>query len=119
METVVDSRPEAGTPPRARPAWHRRAAPITATIFVVYALVSLAVDPRGHLSTDVGGKTASIDAMIATGSYDPDIGHWFETQDPDGRFHAFAHTARSPNGTWINTTSLTMIYVARPLCAAG
>ena len=119
METLVDSRPEAGTPPPAPPAWYRRTAPIAAAIFVIYALLSLAVDPRGHLSTDVGGKTVSIDAMIATGTWDPDIGHWFETQDPDGHFHAFAHTAQSTNGTWINTTSLTMIYAARPLWAVG
>ena len=120
MDTMVEPRPEAEPiASKDARAWYRRPGSIAVALLLVYGLASLAIDPRGHLSTDVGGKTVSIDAMVERGDWDPDIGYWFAPADPTGRFHPFAHTAQTENGTWVNTTSLTMIYVARPLWAVG
>ena len=120
MDTMVEPRPEAEpiASNDAR-AWYRRPGSIAVVLLLVYGLASLAIDPRGHLSTDVGGKTVSIDAMVERGDWDPDIGYWFAPADPTGRFHPFAHTAQTESGAWVNTTSLTMIYVARPLWTVG
>lgn len=84
-----------------------------------YAAVSLFVRPGGYLSTDTGGKTASVAAMVAADSWNPDVGYWFADQDPQGRFHPFANTLETADGQWLNTTSLTMVMAARPVWAAG
>lgn len=92
---------------------------MAAMLFAIYVVVSLFTDPNGYLSTDVGGKTASLEAMVVRGDWDPDIGYWFEDADPDGEFYPFSHTTFTPNEQWVNTTSLTMIYPMRPLWAVG
>ena len=88
-------------------------------LFAIYVIVSLFTDPAGHLMTDVGGKSATLEAMVQRGDWDPDLGYWFEDADPEGQFYPYAHTLHTPNGQWVNTTSLTMIYPMRPLWALG
>ncbi len=96
-----------------------RPAVIALVLLAAYGLVSMLLDPAGHLSTDVGGKTISVAAMVDGGDWDPDIGYWFEEHDPTGRHHPFSFTSNTSNGTWINSTSLTMLHAARPLWALG
>ncbi len=89
------------------------------SLLLMYAAAGLFVRPGGYLSTDTGGKTASVAAMAAADSWNPDIGYWFADQDPQGRFHPFANTLETADGQWLNTTSLTMVLAARPVWAAG
>ncbi len=101
-----------------RATWQRW--PVLAlSLLAMYATASLLVHPGGYLSTDTGGKTASVAAMVAADSWNPDIGYWFAEQDPQGRFHPFANTLETTDGQWLNTTSLTMVMAARPVWAAG
>ena len=88
-------------------------------LFAIYVIVSLFTDPAGHLMTDVGGKSATLEAMVQRSDWDVDLGYWFEDADPEGQFYPYAHTMHTPNGQWVNTTSLTMIYPMRPLWALG
>lgn len=88
-------------------------------VVVVYVLGVIFVDTDAHLLTDVGGKTASMAAMVEGGDWDPDIGYWLEGSDPAGRFHPIAKTSLTDRGSWINTTSLTMLVLARPLWDIG
>ena len=42
-----------------------------------------------------------------------------EGADPDGLAFPFAHTTKTENGWWVNTTSIPMVLAARPLWALG
>ena len=88
-------------------------------LLAIYGLLNLLASPSAHLLTDVGGKAASLEAMSQRGDWDVDIGYWFEDVDPNGRFYPLDKTTMTPNGKWVNTTSLTMIYPMRPLYALG
>ena len=87
---------------------------VLGVVLAVYVLAALLVNPFGHLSNDVAGKTASVAAMAAT-SGDPDLSYWFEDADPQGDFFPFRNTRVTETGTWINSTSLTMLLPAAPL----
>lgn len=84
-------------------------------LLVVYTVGALLVDPSGHLSNDVGGKTASVAAMADAESLNPDLGYWFEEADPDGVFFPFRNTRLTSDGVWINSTSLTTLLPAATL----
>jgi hypothetical protein len=88
-------------------------------LIAIYGLLNLFANPGGHLLTDVGGKAASLEAMSQRGDWNVDMGYWFEDADPDGQFYPLDKTTLTPNGKWVNTTSLTMIYPMRPLYAVG
>ena len=124
IHIVEDARVET-TPSPVEPAepidivsgWPKRK--LYAAVAAVYAAGFLLVNTSTHLLTDVGGKTASMAAMINGGDWDPGLDYWFESSDPEGRFFPAAHTSLAPNGSWINSTSWTMLLVARPLWAIG
>ncbi len=86
---------------------------------VLYFGLSLFGSPDAYLSTDTGGKTGALAAMIERGDWSTDLGYWAEQSDPEGLAFPFAHTNRTENGWWVNTTSLPMVLAARPLWAAG
>lgn len=85
----------------------------------LYFGLSLLGSPDAYLSTDVGGKTAALAAMIDRGDWSTDLGYWAEASDPDGSVYPFVHTTLTETGWWVNTTSLPMVLAARPLWAIG
>lgn len=85
----------------------------------LYFALSLFASPDAYLSTDVGGKTGALAAMIERGDWSTDLGYWAEASDPEGLAYPFAHTFHTTNGWWVNTTSLPMVLAARPLWALG
>ena len=107
---------EGPAPRSARSA--RRVLASVAALFCVYGVLSLFNDPRGSLGTDTGGKVATLRAMDARGSLDPDLGYWAERYDPDGSLHPLFST--EPVGDrWVNVTTLPMLYAAYPLYEVG
>ena len=102
------------------PHWRRwldgRGALLLLTI-VLFALAQLP-DPQGHLSTDVGGKTATVEVILDDGWRNIDLGYWAEDLDPDGSLYPMAHTSRNGDA-WVNVTTLPMLYLAAPLVALG
>lgn len=88
-------------------------------LIVIYFALSLAGSADAYLSSDVGGKTAALQAMVDRGDWNPDLGYWAEASDPEGVVFPFANTTKTENGKWINTTSLPMVLAARPLWAMG
>ena len=92
---------------------------LSALLLAVYLALNIFTPSDGHLATDTGGKAASLEAMEQRGDWNPDIGYWFAEQDPDGRFFPLEKTTKTDAGTWVNSTSLTMIYLAKPLYDIG
>ncbi len=100
------------------PRWQRPGF-IAVTLGVLYVLGAWLTMANGYLSTDVGGKTATLQAMVDRGDWSPDIGYWAADLDPDGSLHPFFGTTEREGGTWTNVTSLPMVLAARPLYAVG
>lgn len=102
------------------PSWQRwldgRGALLLLTI-VLFALAQLP-DPQGYLSTDVGGKTATVEVILEDGWRTLDLGYWAADLDPDGSLYPMSHTSQQGD-TWVNVTTLPMLYVAAPLVALG
>ncbi len=84
----------------------------------MYFALSQLNDPRAYLSTDTGGKTATLEAMVSGGDWDPDLGYWAVDHDPDGSLYPMFAT-RQFDDRWINVTTLPMLMAARPLWAVG
>lgn len=76
------------------------------------------VNPGGYLSTDVGGKVATLDAMATGHTLSPDLGYWAESADPDGSLYPM-YSTKSIGGSWVNVTTLPMLYVALPFYDLG
>ncbi len=121
MVTVLDSPtepartdpgPTVGSKPWRRPAF------IAVAILAFYLLVAVFTDPGGYLSTDTGGKVATLDAMTERGDLRPDLGYWAEAWDDDGSLYPMFRTQRVGD-QWVNVTNLPMIYLALPLYGAG
>ncbi len=119
--TVLDSAAEpALTEPVHAPVpspW-RRPTIIAVAILTVYLLVAVFTDPGGYLSTDTGGKVATLDAMTERGDLRPDLGYWAEEWDDDGSLYPMFRTQRVGD-QWVNVTNLPMIYLALPLYRSG
>ena len=95
---------------------HRWLGPlITAALLLCTSLV---LDPGGYLGTDTGGKVATLEVMVDEGSWSPDVGYWAEELDPTGQYHPLFGT-RAADDSWIQVTTLPMIYAARPLYDLG
>ena len=92
----------------------RSALLLTVVLFVAVQFT----DPAGYLSTDVGGKTATLEILANDGLRHPDIGYWAEQWDPDGSLHPISHTSHI-EGRWVNVTTFPMLYLALPLHAVG
>jgi hypothetical protein len=87
-------------------------------LFVTLTALMLMTDPAGFLSTDVGGKIATLEAMESRGDLSPDLGYWAEPADPDGSLYPMFSTSHIDE-RWVNVTSLPMIYAAYPLYLVG
>ena len=72
----------------------------------------------GFLSTDVGGKVATLEAMHRNGTLSPDLGYWAVDVDPDGSLYPMWST-NQVGDKWVNATTLPMLLVALPLYAVG
>ena len=120
MQLLTAEPDSSSTAPAAisAPIWKRPLA-IAAALLLFYVLVSFLVDTRGHLSNDVGGKTASVQVMADNQTWDPGLQYWFDSQDPDGDFFPLGFTSQTASGTWINSTTLTMLLPARLLWELG
>ncbi len=97
-----------------RPVGMRHVAALAAALLLALVLT----DPGGFLSSDVGGKVATLEAMDERGDWSPDLGYWAEDLDPDGSLYPMWST-NHVDGRWVNTTSLPMVYAARPLYRVG
>jgi len=87
-------------------------------VFGVLMAVGQLMDPGGFLSTDVGGKVATLDAMSAGHTLSPDLGYWAASADPGGLLYPMFSTTHV-GGAWVNVTSLPMMYLALPFHAIG
>jgi len=96
------------------------ARPLLSAVLLFAALFAVAqlVDSGGYLSTDVGGKVATIEAMSTGSTISPDLGYWAEAADPDGSLYPMFATTPIDGG-WVNVTTLPMLYVALPLYDLG
>jgi hypothetical protein len=105
--------------PDAAPArWFARTTSSALLLAIALFLLAQLTDPGGYLSTDVGGKTATIEVIVGDGPRAPDLGYWAEEHDPDGSLYPMWSTA-NVEGAWVNVTTLPMLYAAAPLWQLG
>lgn len=119
MAATVDAQP--GLAPNrfmAEASVLRRVRPSLLIAFGVLFCGLLLTDTGGFLSTDVGGKIATLEAMADRGDLRPDLGYWAESADPDGSLYPMWSTVQLDD-QWVNVTSLPMLYVALPLYVVG
>ena len=114
MTTTLDVHPV------ARGGGHRVRTVLLAglALFLVYLAMSFVNDTRGTLSTDVGGKTATLRLMEQQGSDTPEVGYWAAEWDPKGTYHGLYYTA-VVDGKYVNVTTLPVLELARPLFDLG
>ncbi|MEM9200648.1 MAG: hypothetical protein AAGC53_03270 [Actinomycetota bacterium] len=98
--------------------WYERTGPSVVALISVLLLALLATDTMGFLSTDVGGKLATLEAMHRNGTLSPDLGYWAESADPDGSLYPMWSTT-NVDGGWVNVTTLPMLLLALPLYSVG
>jgi hypothetical protein len=98
--------------------WFVAPVAIAIGLLIFYGLASLVMDPSGYLSTDTGGKTATVAGMSERSDWSPEIGYWAEAWDPEGTLHPYWGTVRRGD-IWVNVTSLPMVLAARPLWDLG
>ena len=92
------------------------AAAVVLAIYVALSLFNPSV--AGYLSTDTGGKTATLEYMSREGTLTPSVGYWAEEFDPEGQVHPFWFTDRVGDA-WVNVTTLPVLYAALPLYELG
>lgn len=92
--------------------------PAVVVLAVLYGLASLFLDPGGTLGTDTGAKVATLDHMVATGTWHPEVPYWAEDLDPDGSLHPI-YDSEQVDGRWVHVTTLPMLLAARPLYDLG
>lgn len=102
----------------APPVWYRRALPSSLILAAALVGLMLLTDPMGFLSTDVGGKVATLEAMQRRGGVSPDLGYWAQSVDPDGSLYPMFGTT-PVDGKWVNATTFPLLLVALPLYAIG
>ncbi len=118
---MLTAQPKLSAPDGSEPTirWWQRPLVIGVVLFAVYGIAAALTMADGYLSTDVGGKVATLEAMDARGDWIPDIGYWAAEFDPDGSLHPYYKTVPRSGGIWVNVTTLPMLLVARPLWALG
>jgi hypothetical protein len=87
-------------------------------LLVVYVGLSFLNDTKGTLSTDVGGKIATLEVMQERGTATPGVGYWAAGWDPDATVHGLYYTL-VVDGTYVNVTTVPVIELARPLFAVA
>ncbi len=85
-------------------------------LLAIYVGVLILSDLGGNIGSDVGGKTATLDALVSDGTVD--VGYWAEAYDPDGSVHPMFSTERFGDD-WVNVTTLPMLLLAWPLAEIG
>lgn len=85
-------------------------------LLLVYVCLSFVNDPKGTLSTDVGGKIATLEVMQDTGTATPGVGYWAAEWDPEASLHGLYYTS-VVDGNFVNITTVPVIELARPLYA--
>lgn len=118
IETSPGSSTSAEADPQSATVFWFRPVVIAAILLAGYFSCTLVTDPGGYLSTDTGGKVATLDAMTERGDLRPDLGYWAESVDPDGSLYPMFSTLQV-NDQWVNVTSMPMLYLALPLYALG
>lgn len=107
---------------RRRDHWVRvltRPVVAVAVVLVVYGLLALGnAHQIGYLSTDTGGKVATLEAMARQDGPTLDVGYWAETWDPDGTLHPMWFTSHVGD-EWVQVTTVPMVLVAAPLYDLG
>jgi len=88
------------------------------TLLLAYVALSFVNDPKGTLSTDTGGKIATLEVMQEAGTATPGVGYWAAEWDPDATIHGLYYTS-VVDGTFVNVTTVPVIELARPLYALG
>jgi len=83
-----------------------------------YVALSFVMSPDGYLGSDTGAKVATLDAMVAGDTWQPDLGYWAEDLDPEGRLHPIFDAAPVDDG-WVHVTTLPMLMAGRPLYDVG
>ena len=111
--TLAD--PGAGASVRSRPAVVVLAG---LALLVVYVGLSFLNDTNGTLSTDVGGKIATLEVMHERGTATPAVGYWAAAWDPDASVHGLYYTS-VVDGNFVNVTTVPVIELARPLFAVA
>lgn len=120
-EPVAPEQSSAPTKQQAKaastPSWMVPAA--AAVVLAIYVILSL-FNPAaaGYLSTDTGGKTATLEYMSREGTLTPSVGYWAAEWDPEGQVHPFWFTDRVGDA-WVNVTTLPVLYAALPLYKLG
>ena len=115
--TSVTDAPAATAPPSVVRRWTPlRAGAVVLAVYVVLSLFNPSA--AGYLSTDTGGKTATLEMMSRSGGVTPTVGYWAEEFDAEGRVHPFWFTDRVGD-EWVNVTTLPMLYLAKPLYELG
>jgi len=98
--------------------WWERPLSAAMVLFLLLTAAMFWTDASGVISTDVGGKLATLDAMDRRGDLSPDLGYWAEDLDPDGSLYPMWATYKAGD-QWINATTFPMIYAALPLYRLG
>ena len=70
------------------------------------------------MSTDVGGKIATLEVMQSAGSATPDVGYWAGEWDATATYHGLYYTS-VVDGKYVNVTTLPVLEVVRPLYRWG
>ncbi len=96
----------------------KRPALAALALLAAYGALALAMDDRGFLGTDTGGKVATLEVMAAGAGLDPDVGYWAEEWDPSGDLHPLYYTY-VVGGRWVNVSSLPMVLLGHPLFEIG
>lgn len=87
-------------------------------LLLVYVGLSFLNDTQGTLSTDVGGKLATLEVMQQEGTATPAVGYWAAEWDPDASVHGLYYTS-VVDGHFVNVTTVPVIELARPLFAVA
>lgn len=89
---------------------------MAAILLAVYFVLSLPLDMMGHLGSDVGGKTATMEVLASEGTVD--VGYWASDWDDDASLHPMWGTQQFGD-QYVQATTLPMLYVALPLYELG
>ncbi len=96
----------------------RAAAVASGALLLIYIGLSFVNHPGGSLGTDTGAKVLTLRAMDQSGTFDPDVGYWAESWDPEGRVHPL-HDVAHIGDRWVIVTTLPMLLAASPLYGIG
>ena len=85
-------------------AWKWLQMPLVAgsLLLVAYLGLSFVNDSAGTLSTDVGGKVATLGVMDAWDTSAPEVGYWASDWDPEAELHGLS---TRPSSTGSSSTS--------------